>query len=151
MESRTTHRNRRLKALNNIRESAAVEPLSGDTKRERARRQSSVTQSGDEVGSGTTLDPAVKPLTLESDRAPVIELRPLALDTSQTIKLDPLPATCVEQPYEHHFGLTFPGIKFWGFIFVGNVEIATRKADLRAWLARELGSGSGLQVRTAGT
>lgn len=109
MESRITHRNRRLKALNNIGESAAVEPLSGDRKRERARRQSSVTQSGDEVGSGTTLDPAVEPLTLESDRAPVIELRPLALDTSQTIKLDPLPATCVEQSYQHHFGLTFLG------------------------------------------
>ena len=136
MGSRTTKRNRSLKALDNIRESASVEPLSGDAKRERAQRQSSVTQSGDEVGSGTTLDLTVEPVRLESDRGPVIEVvGPLTLDSCQTVKSDPLPATYVEKPYQHHFGLTFLGIEYWGFNFTGNFETAARSPDRRRSLS----------------
>jgi hypothetical protein len=132
MGSRTTKRNRSLKALDNIRDSASVEPLSGDAKRERARRQSSVTQSGDEVGSGTTLDLAVEPVRLEIDRGA------LPLDSCQSVKSDPLPATYVEQPYQHHFGLTFLGIEYWGFNFTGNFETAARSPDRRRSLSVRL-------------
>jgi hypothetical protein len=88
MGSRTTNRNRRFKALDNLRENAAVEQLSGDHL-------------------------AVEPLRLESDRG----------------------STCNEQPYQHHFGLTFLGIEYWGFNFVGTLTTAERSLERRPSLS----------------
>lgn len=138
MGSRTTKGNRSLKALDNIREIAAVGPRRGDAKRERPRRQSSGAQSGNDIGLGTNLDRAAEPLRLESDQGAVIELRPLTLGSCQTFKLDPLPSTCAEQPYQHHFGLTFLGIEYWGFNLVGTLRTAAQSPERRPSLSVRL-------------
>lgn len=52
-----------------------------------------------------------------------IDLKPLAIDSCQTIKLAPLPPICVEQPYSQHFGLTYMGIELWGFTVSGNSKM----------------------------
>lgn len=57
--------------------------------------------------------PAVEPLRLESNRG----------------------STCVEQPYQHHFGLTFLGIEYWGFNFVGTLATAARNPERRQFLS----------------
>jgi hypothetical protein len=56
---------------------------------------------------------AVEPLRLESDRG----------------------STSVEQPYQHHFGLTFLGIEYWGFNFVGTLATAARDPERRQSLS----------------
>jgi hypothetical protein len=56
---------------------------------------------------------AVEPLRLESDRG----------------------STCDEQPYQHHFGLTFLGIEYWGFNFVGTLATAARNPERRQSLS----------------
>jgi hypothetical protein len=59
----------------------------------------------------------------ESDSRSTIDMKPLAVDSCQTIKLAPLPPLCVEQPYAQHFGFTFMGIELWGFTMSGKSEM----------------------------
>jgi hypothetical protein len=71
-------------------------------------------------------DPA-KPLKIDTDSKidskSLIDLKPVAVDSCQTIKLAPLPPICVEQPYSQHFGITFMGMELWGFNMSGKSEM----------------------------
>src|SRR5438093_12061088 len=57
----------------------------------------------------------VDPLKISSDSTSAIDIKPLAIDSCQTLKLAPLPPIKVEQPYSQHFGITFMGIELFGF------------------------------------
>jgi hypothetical protein len=46
-------------------------------------------------------------------------------------------STCSEQPYQHHFGLTFLGIEYWGFNLVGTLTPAERRQALSVRVARD--------------
>jgi hypothetical protein len=59
----------------------------------------------------------------DSDSRSTIDMKPLAVDSCQTIKLAPLPPLCMEQPYAQHFGFTFMGIELWGFTVSGKSEM----------------------------
>jgi hypothetical protein len=88
-----------------------------------------VTQSTADSDSKASIDLKVEPLKVDSDSKSEIDIKPLVVDSCQTLKLAPLPATCVEQPYTHHFGFTFMGIELWGFNVSGSSETAVRSPE----------------------
>ena len=88
-----------------------------------------VTQSTAESDSKASIDLKLQPLKVDSDSKSEIDVKPLVVDSCQTLKLAPLPATCVEQPYTHHFGFTFMGIELWGFNVSGTSETAVRSPE----------------------
>jgi hypothetical protein len=75
----------------------------------------------------------VKPLTVNSnvDLKPVtvsetFDLRPVAVDACQTLRLAPLPETDVCQPYRHHVGWTVFGIELVGMVYDGESQQLVR-------------------------
>src|SRR5579859_7772097 len=69
------------------------------------------------------VDLKVEPLTVSSDSRSLIDLKPVVLDSCQTIKLAPLPPIHMEQPYSQHFGFTFMGMELFGFTMSGKSEV----------------------------
>lgn len=59
------------------------------------------------------------------------DVKPLVFDQCLTIRLEPLPDTCIRQPYQQHIGITFFGIEVLGLNLVGEnriiVEEPTKK------------------------
>jgi len=88
-----------------------------------------VTQSSARSDSKASIDLKVEPLKVGSDSKSEIDIKPLVVDSCQTLRLAPFPATCVEQPYTHHFGFTFMGIELWGFNVSGSSETAVRSPE----------------------
>jgi hypothetical protein len=74
-----------------------------------------VTQSTSKSDSTASVDLKVEPLKVSSDSTSEIDVKPLAIDSCQTLKLAPLPPIKMEQPYSQHFGITFMGMELWGF------------------------------------
>jgi hypothetical protein len=80
--------------------------------------------------SDADIDLKVEPLTvtsdskseITSDSKSEIDLKPVAVDSCQTIKLAPLPPSHTEQPYSQHFGFTFMGVELFGFSTSGRYE-----------------------------
>jgi hypothetical protein len=122
--------------LDNIHETVEikpleVKPLNLTTKSELAVTKPIVTNSTTKADTTANLNLAIEPLRVESDQRSAIDVKPLAVDACQTLKLAPLPATCIEQPYTHHFGLTFMGLELWGFNVSGTSEMAVRSPERR--------------------
>jgi hypothetical protein len=69
------------------------------------------------------LDVKIEPLKISSDSTSAIDVKPLAIDSCQTLKLAPLPPVRMEQPYSQHLGITFLGIELWGFSISGKTEL----------------------------
>ena len=82
-----------------------------------------VTQSTSKSDSTAALDLKVEPLKVSSDSTSQIDVKPLAIDSCQTLKLAPLPPIKMEQPYSQHFGITFMGMELWGFNMSGKSEL----------------------------
>jgi hypothetical protein len=72
--------------------------------------------------SDAKIDLKVEPLNITSDSKSLIDLKPLAIDSCQTIKIAPLPPIRMEQPYSQHFGFTFMGMELFGFTTSGKYE-----------------------------
>jgi hypothetical protein len=68
------------------------------------------------------LDIKIEPLQITSDSKSEIDLKPVAVDSCQTLKFAPLPPIHMEQPYSQHFGVTFMGMELWGFNVSGRSE-----------------------------
>jgi hypothetical protein len=81
-----------------------------------------VTQSTSKSDSTASVDLKVEPLKVSSDSTSEIDVKPLAIDSCQTLKLAPLPPIKMEQPYSQHFGITFMGMELWGFNMSGKSE-----------------------------
>jgi len=81
-----------------------------------------VTQSTSKSDSTASVDLKVEPLKVSSDSTSEIDVKPLAIDSCQTLKLAPLPPIKMEQPYSQHFGITFMGMELWGFNISGKSE-----------------------------
>lgn len=72
---------------------------------------------------GLKLEPIkIEPLKVTTDSNSVIDLKPLAIDSCQTLKIAPLPPIKVEQPYSQHFGITYMGVELWGVNISGKSE-----------------------------
>ena len=69
------------------------------------------------------LDVKLEPVKADVNTNSTIDLKPVAVDSCQTIKLAPPPPICVEQPYSQHFGFTFMGMELWGFNISGRSEM----------------------------
>lgn len=83
-----------------------------------------VTQSTSKSDATAGLDLKVEPLKVSSDSTSQIDVKPLAVDSCQTLKLAPLPPMKMEQPYSQHFGITFMGMELWGFNISGKSELS---------------------------
>jgi hypothetical protein len=81
-----------------------------------------VTDSTSKSDSTASIDLKVEPLKVSSDSTSAIDVKPLAIDSCQTLKLAPLPPIKMEQPYSQHFGVTFMGMELWGFNISGKSE-----------------------------
>jgi hypothetical protein len=81
-----------------------------------------VTQSTSKSDSTASVDLKVEPLKVSSDSTSAIDVKPLAIDSCQTLKLAPLPPIKMEQPYSQHFGITFMGMEMWGLNISGKAE-----------------------------
>jgi hypothetical protein len=60
----------------------------------------------------------VKPVTVSE----TFDLRPVAIDSCQTMRLAPLPDTHVCQPYRHHVSYTMFGVEWSGVTYEGESE-----------------------------
>ncbi len=81
-----------------------------------------VTESTSKSDSTAGVDLKIEPLKVSSDSTSEIDVKPLAIDSCQTLKLAPLPPIKMEQPYSQHFGITFMGMELWGFNMSGKSE-----------------------------
>ena len=97
-----------------------------------------VTQSTSNSTSTANLDLKVEPLNVDLKVEPLnvdlkveplkvftdseIDLKPVAIDSCQTLKLAPLPPIKMEQPYCQHFGITFMGMELWGVNISGKYD-----------------------------
>jgi len=81
-----------------------------------------VTQSTSKSDSTASVDLKIEPLKISSDSTSEIDVKPLAVDSCQTLKLAPLPPIKMEQPYSQHFGITFMGMELWGLNISGKSE-----------------------------
>ena len=70
------------------------------------------------------IEPLDIKLEADVDTNSVIDLKPVAVDSCQTIKFAPPPPLCVEQPYSQHFGFTFMGMELFGFNISGRSEMS---------------------------
>jgi len=70
-----------------------------------------------------SVDLKVEPLSVTSDSKSLIDLKPVVVDSCQTIKLAPLPPIHMEQPYSQHFGITYMGMELFGFTMSGKSEL----------------------------
>ncbi len=52
-----------------------------------------------------------------------LDIRPLVMDFCFKFELGKLPAACIRQPYQHHFGITLFGLEILGFNFAGESRI----------------------------
>lgn len=89
-----------------------------------------VTEATSKSDSTAKLDLKVEPLNIkldpvkaEVDSNSTIDLKPVAVDSCQTIKFAPPPPICIDQPYSQHFGITFMGMELWGFNISGRTEM----------------------------
>ncbi|HRN60955.1 MAG TPA: hypothetical protein PLF73_00640 [Luteimonas sp.] len=76
------------------------------------------------VNSDTKLGLKIEPLdvTSNSTTASSVDLKPVVVDSCQTIKIAPLPPMRMEQPYSQHFGFVFMGVELFGFNTSGSYE-----------------------------
>ena len=75
------------------------------------------------TNSTANVDLKIEPLTVTSDSKSLIDLKPVVVDSCQTIKLAPLPPIHMEQPYSQHFGITYMGMELFGFTMSGKSEL----------------------------
>jgi hypothetical protein len=134
MASTTLNENITLKGLDNIKEtinlgpieikplSFELKPLNLTSKSEFALTKPIDTNSTSKSDSSSDarLGLRIDPLRVDSDQKSLIDVKPLAMDTCQTVRLAPLPETIIRQPYSHHFGFTVMGFEIWGFNFNGH-------------------------------
>src|SRR5215475_3227076 len=81
-----------------------------------------VTDSTSKSDSKANIDLKVEPLSVTTDSTSKseVDVKPLVVDSCQTVKLAPLPPIHMEQPYSQHFGITFMGVEYWGINIAGN-------------------------------
>ena len=52
-----------------------------------------------------------------------LDVRPMVVDLCFKLDFGEFPPTCIRQPYQHHFGVTFMGMELFGFNFAGESQI----------------------------
>jgi hypothetical protein len=76
------------------------------------------------VNSDTNVGLKIEPLTVtsNSNSTSAVDLKPVVVDSCQTIKIAPFPPMRMEQPYSQHFGFVVMGVEVFGFNTSGNYE-----------------------------
>jgi len=111
-----------IQGLDNIKETLTLQtpqPLKSETK--------SDFNFPSPIKTESKVDLAItQPIRTESKAE--LDIKPLEFDQCLTIRIAPLPPTCVRQPYQQHFGVTLFGVEWLGFNLEG--ELQTVVSDL---------------------
>jgi hypothetical protein len=62
------------------------------------------------------------PDPIKTESKAELDVKPLVFDQCLNISLDPLPPTCIRQPYQQHFGVTVFGVEVFGFEVTGELR-----------------------------
>jgi hypothetical protein len=84
-----------------------------------------------------------EPIVTESASNIALDVRPMVVDLCFKVEFGDFPATCIRQPYQHHFGITLFGVELLGFNFVGESQTIIDSIPKRPQIA------GGTQQRTA--
>lgn len=182
MADTTLNENITIKGLDNISETIDIKPIEIKPVNITNKNELTVTKpvelklttdsksdlkSDSKSDSTSKLDLKIDPIKIDSDQRSAVDLKPLVIDSCQTstTRLAPLPPTAIDQPYTHHFGVTFMGTELWGFNLNGRsgtvIESPPRRHSLVTIPAPSSGrchdpepcaepSRRGLKVRIAG-
>lgn len=64
-----------------------------------------------------------EPIVMNNTSDIGLDIRPLVMDFCFKFEFGNLPATCIRQPYQHHFGITLFGMEILGFNLAGESRI----------------------------
>jgi len=78
-----------------------------------------------------------EPIVTESNSNIGLDIRPLVMDFCFKFEFGDPPATCIRQPYQHHFGITLFGIEVLGFNLAGESRILIDEVQKRPQVAWE--------------
>jgi hypothetical protein len=68
-------------------------------------------------------EPIVTDSTSKNSSQLELDVKPLVVDLCLDLQIGKLPPTCIRQPYQHHFGLTFMGMELFGFTYHGESKV----------------------------
>jgi hypothetical protein len=150
MAKTTLEENITIKGLDNINETFEIKPLEikpvtitnkneltvtkpVEVKLTTDSKSDAKSDSKSDSKSDAKLDLKIEPLKIDSDQRSALDVKPLVIDSCQTsvTKLAPLPPTAVDQPYAHHFGVTFMGMELWGFNLSGRSGVTIESPPRR--------------------
>lgn len=106
-----------IQGLDNIKDTIILEtpqPLKSDTKSEFIFSQPIKTESKTELAF---------PQPIQTISSAELDIKPLLFDQCLSIRFDPLPPTCIRQPYQQHFGVTLFGVELIGFNLEGETQM----------------------------
>lgn len=106
-----------IKGLDNTKNTITLEtpqPVRGESKAELVISQPIRLESRGEL---------VIPQPIRLEGSAEVDIKPLVLDQCLSIRLGPLPPTCIRLPYQQHVGLTLFGIEIIGFNFAGESQV----------------------------
>ncbi len=106
-----------IQGLDNVKDTitlATPQPLKSETKSDINFPSPIVTH--------TTAELAItQPIRTESKAE--LDIKPVEFDQCLTIRIAPLPPTCVRLPYQQHFGVTLFGVELLGFNLEGESHV----------------------------
>lgn len=76
-----------------------------------------------------------EPIVMQNTSDIGLDIRPLVMDFCLKFEFGKLPATCIRQPYQHHFGITLFGLEILGFNFVGESRIQIDEVQKKPQIA----------------
>ncbi|MDZ4701628.1 MAG: hypothetical protein SH809_18090 [Rhodothermales bacterium] len=62
------------------------------------------------------------PEPIKTESTAEIDVKPVALDQCLRIRLDPVPTTCIHQPYQQHIGFSVFGVEVFGIDVQGEAR-----------------------------
>lgn len=86
-----------------------------------------------------------EPIVMRNSSDIGLDIRPLVMDFCFKFEFGKLPATCIRQPYQHHFGITLFGMEVLGFNLAGESRIQIEEVQKRpqvAWGGEPTSRGS---------
>jgi hypothetical protein len=76
-----------------------------------------------------------EPIVMRNSSDIGLDIRPLVMDFCFKFEFGKLPAACIRQPYQHHFGITLFGMEILGFNLAGESRIQIDEVQKRPQVA----------------
>jgi len=128
-----------IKGLDNMKVAADIklpQPFKTDTTLDLKLPQPFKTESKQELDMAIT-----RPIDVDTKSALALDIRPMTVDLCVNVGLNPLPPTCIRQPYHNHFAFTLFGQELFGFSTSGESQVILQdlpKQPQVAWGGEEM-------------